>query len=123
MQKEKSANRQRKNLTLGSWRTSVSLEEQVWDGLVDVCRREEISLDELCAAVEKRRVNSSRSSALRVFVMTYFRHSAELLEAPDGRRIDAAGDRQSLFPGLLDATLNRFHTEQVATSQTREDAG
>lgn len=123
MQKEKSANRQRKNVTLGSWRTSVSLEEQVWDGLVDVCRREEISLDELCAAVEKRRVNSSRSSALRVFVMTYFRHSAELLEAPDGGRIDAAGDRQSLFPGLLDATLNRFHTEQVATSHTREDAG
>ena len=112
MTRELSRNRQRRNVTLGSRRTSVSLEEQVWDGLTEVCRREEVGLDELCTAVETRRVDSSMSSALRVFLLTYYRHAAERLETADAGQPGLAQGPQAAFPGLLEATLDRFHTEQ-----------
>lgn len=112
MTKELSRNRQRRNVTLGSRRTSVSLEDQVWEGLTEICRREEIGLDELCTAVEIRRVDSSMSSALRVFLLTYFRHAAELLESSSGPQSGLAQGPQAAFPSLLDAALERFHAEQ-----------
>ena len=116
MTKELSRNRQRRNVTLGSRRTSVSLEEQVWDGLTDICRREEVGLDELCTAVEIRRVDSSMSSALRVFLLTYFRHAAENLESPSGAWAGLGERPQASFPGQLDATLDRFHAEQKSAA-------
>ncbi|MCR9071557.1 MAG: ribbon-helix-helix domain-containing protein [Alphaproteobacteria bacterium] len=112
MTRELSRNRQRRNVTLGSRRTSVSLEEQVWDGLTEVCRREEVGLDELCTAVEQRRVESSMSSALRVFLLTYYRHAAEQFEASPGGQPGFGQGPQAAFPGSLDSTLDRFHAEQ-----------
>nr|WP_169400833.1 MULTISPECIES: ribbon-helix-helix domain-containing protein [Thalassobaculum] len=114
--KELSRNRQRRNVTLGSRRTSVSLEEQVWDGLTEICRREEVGLDELCTAVEIRRVDSSMSSALRVFLLTYFRHAAELLEMPQRSQPSLGQAPQAAFPGLLEATMDRFHAEQKSAA-------
>lgn len=116
MTRELSRNRQRRNVTLGSRRTSVSLEEQVWDGLTEVCRREEVGLDELCTAVERRRVESSMSSALRVFLLTYYRHAAERLESAPGGQPGLGQGPQAAFPGLLDATLDRFHAEQKSAA-------
>lgn len=97
---------------LGDRRTSVSLEDQVWDGLTDVCRREEISIDELCTKVERLRVGSSMSSALRVFLMTYFRMLMENLEAPTLTKTPGLSDRQTPFPSALEAALDRFQAEQ-----------
>ncbi|NQW12304.1 MAG: ribbon-helix-helix domain-containing protein [Alphaproteobacteria bacterium] len=111
MGREKSLNRLRKNVTLGRRRTSVSLEEQVWNGLIDICRRENIGIDELCAAVEQRRVGSSMSSALRVFLLTYFRSIAEALE--EGAGIDDIA--------TLTAVLDRFHTEQAQAAGATSD--
>jgi len=120
--KEKSRNRLRKNIMLGTRRTSVSLEDQVWDGLTEICRREEVSVDELCTEVEGRRVGSSMSSALRVFLMTYFRMLAEELEAREAPDGDAAGIGlsdvgQTPFPSALDRALSRFGVEQSEAAQ------
>lgn len=114
--KELSRNRQRRNVTLGSRRTSVSLEEQVWEGLTEICRREEVGLDELCTAVEVRRVDSSMSSALRVFLLTYFRHAAELMEAPQRSQPGFGQGPQAAFPSLLESTMERFHAEQKSAA-------
>lgn len=112
VKKQMSRNRQRRNVTLGSRRTSVSLEEQVWDGLIEVCRREEVGLDELCTSVEARRVESSMSSALRVFLLTYYRHAAELYEPPHAAQPGPRQGPQPVNSGLLHAALDRFHAEQ-----------
>lgn len=116
VKKEMSRNRQRRNVTLGSRRTSVSLEQQVWNGLTEICRREEIGLDELCTAVEARRVDSSMSSALRVFLLTYFRHAAEMFESRPGDGSGQGNGSQATLPSLLEATLQRFHAEQKAAA-------
>ena len=132
VKQEKSRNRQRRNVTLGSRRTSVSLEDQVWDGLTDICRREEIGLDQLCTAVDRRRVESSLSSALRVFLLTYFRHAAERLEASAAHGAAVSPAAPAALPAalpttlpaalpdgvpvLLDAVLERLEDEQNVAS-------
>ncbi|MCR9176553.1 MAG: ribbon-helix-helix domain-containing protein [Alphaproteobacteria bacterium] len=121
MPKEKSQNRQRKNVMLGNRRTSVSLEDQVWDGLTEVCRREEISVDELCTKVERLRVGSSMSSALRVFLMTYFRMLMENLEAPAVATQSGLSEQRAPFSSALEAALGRFqHEQEVALSRSNQ---
>ncbi len=103
--------RQRRNITLGERRTSVSLETQIWNGLNDICRRESLSVDELCRAVEARRVSSSMSSALRVFLLTYFRYVIDVLEGRDAPP-PGGGSGGVRASSTLAGALKRFHSEQ-----------
>lgn len=99
---------------IGARRTSVSLEERVWDGLVDICRREEISIDDLCTVVNERRIGSSMSSSLRVFQLTYFRLAVETAEGLLRRRpaTGFAHPPQVAFPSALEVALERFSADQ-----------
>lgn len=86
-------------MTIAGRRTSVSLEGHVWDGLLEVCRREAIGIDALCTEVDRHRDRSSMSSSLRVFLLLYFRTMAEMLERrPPGHDGE----------GLLGAALGVF---------------
>jgi len=106
MPQVRSLDRSRRNVFIGDRRTSVSLEILVWESLVDVCRREEISLDEICTEVEDRRVSSSMSSSLRMFLLIYYRFLVEVAEglAPRGRGGSA--------PNALKEALKRLAAEQ-----------
>lgn len=84
MPQVRSLDRSRRNIFIGDRRTSVSLEILVWEALVDVCRREEISLDEICTEVENRRLSSSMSSSLRMFLLIYYRYLLEVAETRGG---------------------------------------
>ncbi|MEC8564338.1 MAG: ribbon-helix-helix domain-containing protein [Pseudomonadota bacterium] len=84
MPQVRSLDRSRRNIFIGDRRTSVSLEILVWEALVDVCRREEISLDEICTEVENRRLSSSMSSSLRMFLLIYYRYLVEMAETRGG---------------------------------------
>lgn len=122
MVKDFSSDRIRKNITIGERRTSASLEEQVWDGLVEICRREEVSIDELCTEVDDRRIGSSMSSSLRVFLLTYFRLAADTAEQLiQTRRASGSGmaqPPQASFPGNLDRALERFGADQKRFAKT-----
>jgi len=66
-----------RNLTIADHRTSVRLEPDMWNGLREICRRENLSLHEISTAVAMRKPpNSSLTAAIRVFVMAYFRAAA-----------------------------------------------
>ncbi|RUQ74467.1 hypothetical protein EJ913_05290 [Azospirillum doebereinerae] len=63
----------------------VRLELSYWEGLDEICRREDLTPDELCADVQERMNQQSRrgaqpgvslANALRVFVVGYFRQAA-----------------------------------------------
>lgn len=97
--------RKRRNVTIGGRRTSVSLEGHVWEGLLDVCRREAIGIDTLCTEVDRRRVRSSMSSSLRVFLLLYFRSMAD---GVDRRPADGDG------AGTLDAALSMLRASEQA---------
>lgn len=62
-----------KNVTIRGRRTSLRLEEEIWEALRDICRHESVNIHELCTMIEERRGQSSRTSTVRAFVVTYLR--------------------------------------------------
>lgn len=65
-----------RNVFIGRHRTSVRLEPVMWDALAEICRREEVTLHEICGLIDSRRQASSLTAAIRVFTLTYFRAAA-----------------------------------------------
>ena len=65
-----------RNVTIRGRRTSLRLEQQVWDSLDEICQRERLNLHLLCTHVESLRNSSSRTSAVRTFALIYFREAA-----------------------------------------------
>ncbi|MGY0790917.1 ribbon-helix-helix domain-containing protein [Azospirillum argentinense] len=57
-------------------RTSMRLEAAFWDGLAEIARREEVTVSALCTRLSDELdalSAGSLSSAVRVYVMEYFR--------------------------------------------------
>ena len=66
-----------RNITIGTHRTSVRLEPEMWIGLREICRREHVSIHDVATVVALRKAESSSlTAAIRVFVMAYFRMAA-----------------------------------------------
>lgn len=47
----------------------------MWEALDDICQQEEKTLNEICADVSQRRREGGFTSALRVFILNYYRES------------------------------------------------
>ena len=63
-----------RNVTIGTHRTSIRLEPEMWIGLRDLCRREHVTLHDIATLVSERKAsNTSLTAAIRVFIMAYFR--------------------------------------------------
>ena len=75
--------RQRRNVTVSGRRTSLSLEDSIWTSLAEICDRERLSLPDLVTLVDQRRRDDSLASALRVFVLVYFRTLSDLRSRPE----------------------------------------
>jgi len=80
------------NVMIDGQRLSLRLEHSIWDALDDIGRRENLSLDQLCAAIKTRADEQARqrgrspedgmmlSSAARLFVVSYYRHAVTKAE-------------------------------------------
>jgi predicted DNA-binding ribbon-helix-helix protein len=64
------------NIVINNRRTSVRLEPEMWDCLSDVAERERLTLNELCSRINAKRHQSSLTSAIRVFILGYYRQLA-----------------------------------------------
>ncbi len=67
-----------RNVVAGRGRTSMRLEPELWDALAEICRRENIRVGELVRRVEARGHAGGRTSAVRVFIVEYFRSGAQV---------------------------------------------
>lgn len=65
-----------RNVTINGHRTSLRMEHETWDALAEICTREDQSIHQLCSQVEKRRKVSNRTSAVRAFIINYYRAAA-----------------------------------------------
>ena len=79
----------RKNISIHDRRTTIVLEQLVWDGLLDICRWESLSLDALCETVVGRRGAASMSSMLRTTLLEYYREMADAHAAGAPNQADA----------------------------------
>lgn len=63
-----------RNITVMGHRTSMRLEPAMWDALIEICRREKLTIHQLCDIVcERKPAETSFTAAMRVFAMSYFR--------------------------------------------------
>lgn len=67
----------RKNVTIHGHRTSMSLETAIWSGLEEICKREDITFNQLCSLIDRSRETISRTSAVRTFIVNYYRYIAD----------------------------------------------
>ncbi|MDB4558923.1 ribbon-helix-helix domain-containing protein [Amylibacter sp.] len=62
------------SLTLKGHRTSVSLEQEFWDGFREIAAQDGIALNELAAQIDAERgVDCGLASAIRLFVFRWYR--------------------------------------------------
>lgn len=65
------------NIAVGKRRSGARLEPEIREALREISEREGVTQAELCAVLDsRRRANQTLSSALRTFVVAYFRNAA-----------------------------------------------
>lgn len=65
-----------RNVVAERGRTSMRLEPELWDALLEICGREDQDLNAVVRKVEAEGHSGGRTSAVRVFVLGYFRSAA-----------------------------------------------
>lgn len=76
-----------RNVTAARGRTSMRMEPELWDALEEICLREGLSLGEVVRRIEGTKDPGGRTSAVRVFVLRYFREAA----TDEGHRVAGHG--------------------------------
>lgn len=92
----------------------VRLEPSYWDALEEICRREDVTVDDLCADLQRRLVDQARrmrerdaeraslANAIRVFTVGYFRQAAT--ETGHDRAGHGRGDPFSRHPAVVEGS-------------------
>lgn len=62
----------KRSFSIGGHRTSISLEPPFWSALKDVAARERLPLAKLVGMIDKNRGESGLSSAVRIWLLTYY---------------------------------------------------
>ena len=65
-----------RNIVVGGHRTSVRLEPTMWDALREIARRQQLTIGELITKIDRERSASSLTSAIRVYVVDFYRSAA-----------------------------------------------
>ena len=63
----------KRSITLAGHRTSVLLEDAYWESLEEIALKRDSSLQKLVEKIDASRESANLSSALRVFVLNYYR--------------------------------------------------
>ena len=63
----------KRSIVIAGHKTSVSLEDQFWDSLKEIARERSTTLTELVAAIDGNRQHANLSSAIRLFVLGFYR--------------------------------------------------
>ena len=78
----------KRSIVLARHKTSVSLEDAFWTGLKEIADGRHLTLSDMLAAIDSERRQSNLSSAIRLFVLDFYR--SQLADIKDGRD-DAEG--------------------------------
>ena len=62
----------KRSIDIGGHKTSVSLEDEFWDGLRSIAEHQHLTVSALTKRIDNERQNRNLSSAIRVFVFKHF---------------------------------------------------
>jgi predicted DNA-binding ribbon-helix-helix protein len=66
----------KRSVTIAGHRTSISLEEPFWEALRELAKKRGMTLAALIAEIDGRRKGANLSSAIRMYMLEYYRHNA-----------------------------------------------
>ena len=66
----------KRSIVVAGHKTSVSLEEAFWNGMKEISGLRDMTLSELVGVIDSNRQQGNLSSAIRLFVLDYFRSRA-----------------------------------------------
>ncbi|MEH2510214.1 putative DNA-binding ribbon-helix-helix protein [Nitrobacteraceae bacterium AZCC 1564] len=66
----------KRSIVVAGHKTSVSLEEAFWNGMKEIASVKHLTLSELVGEIDGGRQQGNLSSAIRLFVLDYFRSRA-----------------------------------------------
>ena len=79
----------KRSIVIAGHKTSVSLEDAFWKGLKEIAGGRDVTLSDLVSTIDSDRRHGNLSSAIRLFVLDYYRaqipgYQAEQVGAPRG---------------------------------------
>ena len=75
----------KRSVVVAGHKTSVSLEDAFWKGLKEIAHARDLTLSELVGAIDTERDYGNLSSALRLFLLDFYRTQlSDLKEGRDG---------------------------------------
>jgi len=76
----------KRSVAIAGHKTSVSLEDVFWKTLKQIADRRNLTLSELVAAIDGERQRGNLSSAIRIFVLDFYRDLVSEYERRDKAR-------------------------------------
>ena len=95
----------KRSIVIGGHKTSVSLEDAFWRGLKDIAWGQDLTLSELISTIDAERNNGNLSSAIRLFVLDYYRTMIGSAAGTQTARVEISA-RPSSAPAHLAAMGN-----------------
>jgi predicted DNA-binding ribbon-helix-helix protein len=89
----------KRSIIVGGHKTSVSVEEAFWSGMKEISGARSMTLSQLVSEIDANRSQGNLSSAIRQFVLDYFKTGAK---APIGELRPRAGHAQGLAESSLE---------------------
>ena len=76
----------KRSIVIAGHKTSVSLEDAFWQGLKEIAVGRDMTLSDLVATIDTERQHGNLSSAIRLFVLDYYRNQLSDKAGRDGTR-------------------------------------
>jgi predicted DNA-binding ribbon-helix-helix protein len=77
----------KRSIVVAGHKTSVSLEDAFWRGLKEIAGGRHVTLSDLVAAIDSERQQGNLSSAIRLFVLDFYRKQlVDVKDEHDGTR-------------------------------------
>ena len=76
----------KRSLVVAGRKTSISLEDAFWKTLKEIANARHLTLSELVATIDSERRHGNLSSAVRLFVLDFYRDQVSEYEARDKTR-------------------------------------
>ena len=73
----------KRSIVIAGHKTSVSLEDAFWKGLKEIASGRDMTLSDLVAAIDSERQHGNLSSAIRLYVLDFYRN--QLSDHNEGR--------------------------------------
>lgn len=72
----------KRSIVIAGHKTSVSLEDAFWKGLKEIADDRDLTLSDMVSAIDAERHQGNLSSAIRLFVLDYYRAGAAQPHGP-----------------------------------------